>query len=89
MLNFEDRVLTETERDAMKANAAFFDDLAKKHPDRCANKFCNWPIQAPFQYRLLHVGDVCELCYAMGHALLDRAYWLRFIREDREGGIIA
>lgn len=63
-------------------NAKALDEAVVWLPSRCGNPFCQLPIPVNHNFRLLAVGDVCELCYVLYHILSESAYWNRMELED-------
>jgi hypothetical protein len=60
-----------------KANSAALDRAVLLLPSRCGNTYCQLPIPVNHNFRLLAIGDVCELCYVLYHILSESAYWNR------------
>jgi hypothetical protein len=71
----------EIERIRMK-NARALDEAIIWLPSRCGNPFCKLPIPVNHNFRLLTVGDVCELCHVLYRILSESAYWNRVELEN-------
>lgn len=79
--DFEFRKLTVKEKTDIKSNSLLIDQLLKRCSQECGNPECKYPLPSNDNYRIPEFGEVCELCYAMYHAVYDRSYFIRLHKD--------
>ena len=81
-------VATEDQKAMMVRNTRGYQKIFETLGNTCRMPGCAYPIR-PDANEIAFIGAVCNLCYAMHHAVYDRAYFIevrRIERERKKGG---